>query len=140
MTEYRALRVKKICKEQDRCSFIDNDGSFKVANQNQNESLFLRDRHHLSPNGSYQLIHNFSLNDVAFVQKRASRNGFRGGQSDHSNSNDFLQNQQPSLSTKCAWCFRTGHDSANCLTRGTRTCFICKSPSHRANDRPIEQK
>ena len=33
--------IKKICKEQDRCSFIDNYGSFKLANQNQNESLFL---------------------------------------------------------------------------------------------------
>ena len=155
--------VKKVFREQPNCSFIDNDGTFKLSDLSQNEAMFLRDGHHISYRGTDKLISNLELNDLAFTERRSRRdNGsyfvqtyqprppFQVPPSSLYNppmpptGNAWRQRQNPgrgrvlyssgSTTSRCAWCNKPDHDSSSCPVRGTRACFLCSSTAHKAVD------
>lgn len=127
--------MAKQCKSIQRCDFVANDGTFKLADLTPNEAMFVKDGVHLSQRGSQRLLQNLCLTDVAEVTRSPYQhrqgNNRRGG-SNHKQTNkripfDHAKGRQGS---RCTWC-RESHPSATCPKRGNRTCFACSSPSHR---------
>ena len=143
-------RTKILCRET-QSEYICNDGAFKLADLSPNEAMFIRNDIHLSYRGTYKLLQNLGLTDIAEVKKSGTFNKprnqtyprqFQTFQNTNYappqiyqpsfNPRNFNQNPYRSVPVSCVWCGSTSHSASNCFTRGSRSCFRCRSTSHKA--------
>jgi regulator of replication initiation timing len=55
------ISIKKLCEDTPGAHFIDNDGTFRLADSSPNDALLLNDGKHLSYKGSEKLIQNLKI-------------------------------------------------------------------------------
>ena len=58
-----------MCKRMERCQYIDNDGSFKIAGQSPCEAFYVADNVHLNYQGNIKLIKNLGIKDYVLVKR-----------------------------------------------------------------------
>ena len=59
-----------MCKRMEGCQYIiDNDGSFKLADQSPNEAFYVADNVHLNYQGNIKLIKNLGIENYALVKR-----------------------------------------------------------------------
>ena len=128
--------MERLCRENRDCHFIDNSGSFKLADMSVNDALFVTDGIHPNTRGAQKFISNLQLADLATVQRppRRSQQLYNyGGTTDSYR----YRNQIPNSTTmRCTWCRESDHTSVNCTRRGNRCCYQCRAADHQVRNCP----
>ena len=128
--------------------FIDNEPSFRLADGSPNESYFLKDKIHLTYNGSERLITNLNL--PAKVKRRQRYQYYNNyNQSSQQqqiyNTYSYSQPEPSSYSSQipsvmaqelrsseitCRYCNFQGHTAMSCPGTAQFTCFRCRQNGH----------
>ena len=151
--------TKDLCNSDPCLQYICNDTCFKLADQLQNEALFVRDAVHPNFLGSNKLLYNLDLQSLMMVKRWSPGNqGNRSQQLNYYSMSkqfppvpgQFPQFQQPpqnmwmnrmpqqarpalqpgTSSPTCVWCRSSEHPASNCPSRGSRVCYRCGSTFH----------
>ena len=134
--------TRQMCKRMEGCQYIDNDGSFKLADQSPNEAFYVADRVHLNYQGNIKLIKNLGIEDYAIVKRS------RRSKSDVSTSRDYKHqwgqqsedegewNLVQHRDVRCHNCGEKGHVVKTCRFNRKITCFSCGSQGHKSKSCP----
>ena len=136
-------KLKDYCDKITNCHFVNNDGTFKLANGDVNLPL-LDDGHHLSDQGSKQLVKNLKLHaNITPIQIRYSGatgskpTNLRGSQYQIRQPNRFNQksyyrqnsfNRLPTDGT-----FPSPNNIQTCPSKAPPSCWFCGETGHVAS-------
>ena len=140
--------IKQKLNPYHNVEFIDNEPSFRLADGSPNESYFLKDKIHLTYNGSERLIKNLNLPaKVKRRQRYQYNNNYnqRSQQQQIYNTYSYSQpepssyySQIPSVMAQevrsseitCRYCNFQGHTAMSCPRTAQFTCFRCRQKGH----------
>ena len=107
--------TRQMCKRMEGCQYIDNDGSFKLADQSPNEAFYVAGKVHLNNQGNIKLIKNLGIEDYALVKRsRRSKSGDVSTSKDYKHqwgrqSEDGEWNLVQCRDVRCHNCGEKGH-------------------------------
>ena len=61
--------LKQICHDNENCDYVENDGSFKLADTTPNDAMFVKDGYHLNTKGALKLLVNLDLTKKTTVSR-----------------------------------------------------------------------
>ena len=129
--------LKKLSQDFPYCSYIDNDGTFRLADMSPNDALYVSDGCHLNNKGTQKLIDNLKLTKKATVRQFRKRSyqplydyGETSGQEQLDRRPSTQPRYQSNRSPSCIWCQGTDHSPSFCPKRRLRRCFHCNESDH----------
>ena len=142
----RATKDTCICNSDPCLDYVCNDGYFKLADQSQNEAMFVNDGVHPTYCGASKLLHNLGLHNDTQVKRWMPPQSTM-------NHHPILTQQPPPRSMwmnrsysrhpssyhpgtmfapACVWCHSNTHMASDCPNRRNRCCYRCGSTAHSA--------
>ena len=61
--------LKQVCHDNENCDYVENDGSFKLADITPNDAMFVKDGYHLNTKGALKLLENLNLTKKTTVSR-----------------------------------------------------------------------
>jgi lysophospholipase L1-like esterase len=159
-TDHVNEATRKLCLETDGYEYIDNDGSFKLADHSSNEALYMSDGVHLNYHGNTRLMKNLGIEDRASVKSgrrrappttnyQVKRNTTWHQRPDRDRdtsiniSNNHTQDEGDQWTTvqrkgvKCYRCGESNHVMRSCRFTQKITCFRCGGQGHKSKSCPV---
>ena len=130
-------QIKKLCQDTPKYNFVDNDGSFKLADMTPNEAFFV-DGVHTSFLGTKKLVSNLGLSDICNITR--SREGYAKSsgtvRTEHQLSSKryhIHSDRRDGQQVRCYTYEEPGHISRTCRLKQQIRCFICGILGHKSS-------